>query len=75
MLIMDYVDINSTFLAVMTSQHAAGCLTPQAGLQQASPEEQAFRAAYRSQHSARLSPARDSDGFRKLLLVGAGTMA
>ena len=58
-------------LADMTSLHATGCWTTQAGLQQASPEEQAFRAAYRSQHSARLSPARDSDGFRKLLLVGA----
>jgi hypothetical protein len=41
----------------------------QAGLQQASTEEPAFRAAYRSQLSSRQSPARDRDGFRKLLLV------
>ena len=46
----------------------------QAGLQQASPEEQAFRAAYRMQLSSRLSPARDSDGFRKLLLVRFQTL-
>ena len=48
---------------------AVCCGPEQAGLQQASQDEQAFRAAYRSKLSARLSPARDSDGFRKLLLV------